>query len=488
VTTIRTLRERLWRAEPEPRPKVKVGAALMVFLAALDLTAAGVAVATISFAHTDWATLLFGAALIGSLNATSAPVVSDANTRWSAAGFIHLAQAVVLGPVAAAANALAGSAGNIIRYRPGAARTAFNIPMHFLKDVAAWEVFTHVANANSSLMVHVLAGVFAGLTQFVVNVVLLAAVLRLTDPATDLLLFVRQTAGLFLPYNLGYGWSVYGAVVLHNAAGLLGTTFIVFPVLLAQFFLVGLARSVTQREKARTAHAEERDKLNRRIAGASDAERRRIARDLHDGVVQDLSVLASGLRTFAEQPSVDPESSGVAKRAGDAAAAATEELRTLLRVLTPPDLAEIGLGAAILQLAEPLAAEGVAVTVEVAPELEFSDLSVPLLRMAQEAVRNTAKHAQAGSLLVTASLLDGDGSTAMLKIEDDGRGFTADEVRAKRDGGHVGMLLIKDLAADCGGTVTVTSSPAKGTCIEVRVPNRTASPRAGAPPAGQSPQ
>lgn len=444
---------------------------LLVFLVALNAVAIVVGWRTISVDHTDWLTLAFGALLIGSLNATSASVVSDVNTRWSAGGFVHLAQAVVLGPIACACNALAGSAGNIVRYHPGPARTAFNVPMHFLKDVAAWAVFVNVANGHSSLMVHVGAGVLAGLTQFVVNVVLLSVVIRLTDPSTNLFLFAWQTAGLFLPYNLGYGWSVYGAVVLHSAAGLLGVTFMVFPVLLAQFFLIGLARSAAQREEARAVYDAERELLNRRVAGASDAERRRIARDLHDGVVQDLSVLASGLRTHAGLAQIDPESRDLAQRAGDAAAGAMEELRTLLREFTPPDLAETGLSGAIAHIAEPLSVQGIRVAVEVAPALEFGYLSVTLFRISQEAIRNAGKHSGAKTLSVLASL---EGETAVLRIKDDGSGFDPHAARAKHDDGHVGLLLMKNLAADWDGTLVVTASPGGGTCIEVRAPYRAA--------------
>jgi len=471
---IDALRRRHWPLESEPRPKVSVSPALLVFLVVLDAAAVVVGWRTISVSHTDWATLIFGAALIGSLNATSASVVSDANTRWSAAGFIHLAQAVVLGPIAAACNAVAGSAGNIVRYRPGPARTAFNIPMHFLKDVAAWAVYVNVSNGRSSLMGHVGAGVLAGLTQFAVNVVLLSVVIGLTDPNRNLFLFARQTTQLFLPYNLGYGWSVYGAVILHNYAGLLGMTFIVFPVLLAQFFLIGLAQSVAQRETAREQYDADREQLNRRITGASDAERRRIVRDLHDGVVQDLSVLASGLRTHAEGTQVDPQTRDLVLRAGDAAAAATDELRTLLHAFTPPDLTEIGLSGAVAQAAEPLRGLGIEVTVDIAPELETSDLNAALFRISQEALRNAGKHSGANSLSVVASV---ENETAVLRVVDDGCGFAPDQARAKHDDGHVGLLLMNDLAAECEGTLTVTSSPGNGTCIEVRAPLRVGAAR-----------
>ena len=89
-----------------------------------------------------------------------------------------------------------------------------------------------------------------------------------------------------------------------------------------------------------------------------------------------------------------------------------------------------------------------------------------LFRIAREAIRNAAKHSEAGSVGVRAWSADGHVS---LTIEDDGRGFDPAEVEARREEGHLGLNLMQQLAEDEGAELTIDSEPGHGTTVTARV-------------------
>src|SRR5581483_9227657 len=139
---------------------------------------------------------------------------------------------------------------------------------------------------------------------------------------------------------------------------------------------------------------EEREQLLQRAIDASEAERRRIARDLHDGVVQTLAGVSYSLAAAADR--LDGSSDGA--EVGDAlrqAAADTRrsmrDLRSLIIEISPPNLHDEGLDNAVGELVAPLAAEGVETTVDIDDTAVASPEAQTLLyRVAQEAVRNVA--------------------------------------------------------------------------------------------------
>jgi signal transduction histidine kinase len=217
----------------------------------------------------------------------------------------------------------------------------------------------------------------------------------------------------------------------------------------------------------REAHIREREQLLQQALDASDAERHRIARNLHDGVVQDLAAIALGLRGRADRGREGDRASML--HAADATAEAIEELRTLLREIAPPDLQEVGLAAALEELAEPLREEGVEVSVEVGPEaagVRGAALAATY-RIAQEALRNVAEHAAAHHVRVT---VRGDGGDLEIEIVDDGAGFSEEQRRRRAGEGHLGLRLIHDLARESGGGLRIESAPQGGTALRARLP------------------
>jgi signal transduction histidine kinase len=145
------------------------------------------------------------------------------------------------------------------------------------------------------------------------------------------------------------------------------------------------------------------------------------------------------------------------------------ELRSLLVDIYPPALQQAGLKAALSDLLAPLEAHDVSTRLDVSPRLELStDAESVLYRVAQEALRNVAKHARAQHVSVRAAREDG---RALLSVEDDGLGF-ASTAAAAADGptGHFGLRIMRDLARDAGGRLTVDTAPDAGTRIRLEVP------------------
>src|SRR5206468_538476 len=95
-----------------------------------------------------------------------------------------------------------------------------------------------------------------------------------------------------------------------------------------------------------------------------------------------------------------------------------------------------------------------------------------LYRVAHEAVRNVATHAQATRLDVS---LARDNGLARLVVADNGRGFSADRLERRREEGHLGLSLLTGLLAEAGGRLVVDSTPGQGTRLEAEVPVQGAS-------------
>jgi two-component system, NarL family, sensor kinase len=210
---------------------------------------------------------------------------------------------------------------------------------------------------------------------------------------------------------------------------------------------------------------EERERLLQRAIDSSELERRRIARDLHDGAVQDLAGVSYSLTAAAQ--SIDSSPRGDTARALNEAASDTRrtirELRSLLVDIYPPDLHRTGLKAALQDLVAPLAPRGIVTTLEVPEALELTPAAETLFyRSAQEALRNVVKHASAQSVDLR---VESDDGLVRLIVRDDGHGF--DPAGVGED--HLGLQLLADLAREAGGEFKVDSAAKEGTrvCIEI---------------------
>jgi two-component system sensor histidine kinase UhpB len=232
--------------------------------------------------------------------------------------------------------------------------------------------------------------------------------------------------------------------------------------------MVGACIDVTEHkeaEAARRAAAEKLQALTRRLVEAEEAERRRIARELHDRVGQNLSALNINLDIVLSHLK-DP---ALTRRLEDSLKLVDGTLQSIENVmadLRPALLDEYGLAAALAWYGgEYSQRTGIRVAVEA---LEGSaglrpETAVALFRIAQEALNNAAKHSSAKSITV---LLEEKGGELALSVRDDGRGF--DPAQAPR--GRWGMTTMRERAEAAGGRLAVESSPGQGTIVRASVP------------------
>jgi signal transduction histidine kinase len=219
----------------------------------------------------------------------------------------------------------------------------------------------------------------------------------------------------------------------------------------------------------RIQHAQrDRELLLLRAVTASEQERRSIAAGLHDGVVQELAGHSFRMAAAVEQEQPAGELRRVLAEGAAGTRNAIRQLRSLLLEIYPPALRDHGLAAALPDLAAPLSARGVEVTIDVPGDLTLSIETERLVfRAAQEALRNVAAHADATHVELAVSRSNG---VVLLRATDDGRGFDARTREQRRTEGHMGLALLQDLAEAAGGRLRVESRPGEGTTVELEVP------------------
>lgn len=213
--------------------------------------------------------------------------------------------------------------------------------------------------------------------------------------------------------------------------------------------------------------AADRERLLVAAIDASDAERRRIARDLHDSVVQDLAGTAFSISAVARDPVTPQDTRQQLQTAGGALRTSLKGLRSLLAEIHPPELQADGLAAALEDLIAPTGGAGIQASVSVAGTDGLSDDRAALIwRVAQEAVRNAMRHSDASTLAVT---VRGDGRRVVLEVVDDGVGF---DVTRPAAADSFGLRGLRSLVAEAEGSLDVRSSPGEGTRVRMEVDAR----------------
>ncbi len=239
----------------------------------------------------------------------------------------------------------------------------------------------------------------------------------------------------------------------------------VVPVALVALLLLQLAQLPSALVMARRIERDEaaRRRLVEQSAAASDLERRRVARDLHDEVIQDLAGVGYTLESLADR--VPGENGVQLARARDIAQRDVELLRDMLTEIYPADLDDLGLAGAVELHAAPLRQQGTQVRVRVPREVRLDRTASTLLyRVAREALTNVDKHAAATRVDV---VLEVGPRAAVLTVSDDGAGFDTAVPRAP---GHVGLSLVRDTVREAGGELTLTSVPGHGTSVVASLP------------------
>ena len=232
-------------------------------------------------------------------------------------------------------------------------------------------------------------------------------------------------------------------------------------------------QEVEQRVAERTV---ERDEARRALSAAEEAERQRLARELHDEAGQQLTALALGLDTLSRTLPVGSEASERAAQLRALTDSLSRELHALAVRLRPKALDDFGLEAAITAFTEAWSAQsGVRLDVhsEIASERLPPQVETAVYRIVQEALANVAKHSEAKHASVVVERRDGN---VVAVIEDDGKGFDVASVEGQAaDPGserrtRLGLLGIRERATLLGGTVELECAPGKGTTLFVRIP------------------
>ncbi|HEX8627813.1 MAG TPA: histidine kinase, partial [Catenuloplanes sp.] len=216
---------------------------------------------------------------------------------------------------------------------------------------------------------------------------------------------------------------------------------------------------------------QQRERALARAVEASDNERRRIAGTLHDGVVQELSAISYVVSSAADRAAdLDQQLAERLQVAASGVRASIGGLRSLLVDVYPPALRAAGIAAALSDLAGMLRPRGITVELDLTDHVELDGRSESLVfRIAQEIIRNVARHSGASSVRVT---LARTGTNAVLTITDDGVGFNPRDVVAAPRDGHFGLALITDFAAEAGAHLSVAAAPGRGTRWLLEVPVR----------------
>ena len=233
---------------------------------------------------------------------------------------------------------------------------------------------------------------------------------------------------------------------------------------------VAFMTDITERQRlealSETYRAEVRA-LAAQLITAQEEERRRVSRELHDSLCQKLASLALDVENLAVAL---PPPATTRARLQDLSARTikvSEEARHIAYELHPSVLDDLGLVVSLKALCDEFSkAEKMRVDFSASklPDLIPQKIASGLYRIAQESLRNVAKHAKAEHLSVSLAVQD---RGLVLSLEDDGVGFVPLSVKGK---GGLGLVSIGERARILGGTVSIASKPGEGSLISVSVP------------------
>jgi two-component system CheB/CheR fusion protein len=233
---------------------------------------------------------------------------------------------------------------------------------------------------------------------------------------------------------------------------------------------VAFMTDITERQRLETlseTYRAEIRALAAQLITAQEDERRRVSRELHDGLCQKLASLALDVENLAVAL---PPPATTRARLQDLCARTikmSEEARHIAYELHPSVLDDLGLVVSLKALCDEFSkTEKMRVDFKSGklPHLVPQKIASGLYRIAQESLRNVAKHAKAKRLSVALAVRD---HGLVLSLEDDGIGFAPQAVKGK---GGLGLVSIGERARIVGGTLSIESKPGDGTRISVRVP------------------
>jgi signal transduction histidine kinase len=249
----------------------------------------------------------------------------------------------------------------------------------------------------------------------------------------------------------------------------------IFVIRFLRSFEVERRAQIAELQAARIREAEERDTLRGellgRVVAAQEAERQRIARELHDETGQALTATGLGLRGIASSVHQDPErAANNLNQLEKLVTVALNELQRLIADLRPSHLDDLGLPATLRWWADEVESRG-SMQVDVQVSGEEKELDAPIrlaiFRVTQEALNNAIKHSSATIAAVELAYHE---DLVSVIIADNGRGFDMDRVMSDKIHGSWGLLGMQERASLLGGQVSIESQPGSGTRVMITIP------------------
>lgn len=270
-------------------------------------------------------------------------------------------------------------------------------------------------------------------------------------------------------YNLfGFPIQMFRAVTAVAAA--------LFVIRFLRAFQVETERKIADLQEARLEESQQREilrgELFRRVVAAQEAERQRIARDLHDETGQSLTAIGMGLRGLSGKLNPrNKEVFGTLHTLESLTADSLQELQRLISDLRPSHLDDLGLSAALRWYAGKIQEHStISVRVDiVGEERDLEDaVKITIFRIIQESLNNVIKHAQASQANI---YLRFEEKNVRINVRDNGIGFDLDSVKQRHTRRpSLGLVGMEERAALLGGTVSVQSRPGYGTEVEALIP------------------
>ena len=250
----------------------------------------------------------------------------------------------------------------------------------------------------------------------------------------------------------------------------------IFVIRFLRAFQVEAERKIAELQEARLNEAREREELRvelfRRVVAAQEAERQRIARDLHDETGQSLTAIGMGLRGL--EAGLNPRNKqglDTMRQLESLTASSLKELQRIISDLRPSHLDDLGLSAALRWYAgrlQELTSLNVKVLISGEEQPLDEAVKITIFRIIQEALNNIVKHSRASDTNIYLSYRENE---ARIIVRDNGVGFDIDHARTTRIGRtSLGLAGMEERAALLGGSVEIHSRPGYGTEVEAVIP------------------
>lgn len=250
----------------------------------------------------------------------------------------------------------------------------------------------------------------------------------------------------------------------------------VFVIRFLRAFQVETERKIAELQTARLEESRQREtmraELFRRVVAAQEAERQRIARDLHDETGQSLTAIGMGLRGLSGKlGSRNKDALNTLHKLETLTTDSLRELQRLMTDLRPSHLDDLGLSAALRWYSSKIQEHSnLSIRVDIhGEECDLDDaMKITIFRIIQESLNNIIKHAQASHVNIHVHFEE---KRVRINVFDNGIGFDRDKVQQRRTSRpSLGLAGMEERAALLGGTVTVQSRPGYGTEVEAVIP------------------